>query len=243
MRGGRLTRAIAVVIAIMAPVLGAGVAPAAQATGSNGGPVRSALNVDGTFSRAVPIVPVADAPRAVWVPNYFQQRNLSCEYASAVIAMAAYGVWVSEWEFDHIVGWSENPHWGYRGNINGWWGNTEDYGVYAEPLAGALSHFGFWGDAFYAAGDSSALTWRLDQGYPTLVWIGMWGNTGFYEYAADGTPYKLVPGMHVVVAYDYDESGVYVSDPATGSDRFYDWGTFMWMWNALDGMGLAVGPM
>jgi uncharacterized protein YvpB len=176
------------------------------------------------------------------VPNYFQQRNLSCEYASAVIAMAAYGVWVSEWDFDAIVGLSENPHWGYRGDINGWWGNTEDYGVYAEPLVGALNAFGFWGDAFYAAGDSSALTTRLDAGSPTLVWIGLWGDTGYYEYAADGTPYLLVPGLHVVVAYDYDDWGVWVSDPATGTNIFYDWGTFMWMWNAVDGMGLAVGP-
>jgi uncharacterized protein YvpB len=243
MRGGRLARLVAVVIAITVPVLGAGVAPEAQAIRSDGGPTRSTLTAGESFSRAAPVAPDTGAPRAVWVPNYFQQRNLSCEYASAVIAMAAYGVWVSEWEFDGLIGLSENPHWGYRGDINGWWGNTEDYGVYAEPLVGALNAFGFWGDAFYAAGDSSALTSRLDQGAPTLVWIGMWGNTGFYEYTADGTPYKLVPGLHVVVAYDYDDSGVYVSDPATGSSRFFDWGTFMWMWNAVDGMGLAVGPM
>ena len=34
------------------------------------------------------------------VPTYAQQRNLSCEYASLVIAMGAYGTWVSEWTFD-----------------------------------------------------------------------------------------------------------------------------------------------
>lgn len=66
---------------------------------------------------------------SVWVPTYMQQRNLSCEYAAAVIAMAAYGVWVNEYDFDGMVGWSDNPHWGYRGNITGWWGNTDDYGV------------------------------------------------------------------------------------------------------------------
>ena len=32
----------------------------------------------------------------VEVPIYAQQRNLSCEYASLVIAMGAYGTWVSE---------------------------------------------------------------------------------------------------------------------------------------------------
>ena len=179
----------------------------------------------------------------VGVPTYVQQRNLSCEYAALVIAMGAYGVWVSEYELDSRVGWSENPHWGYRGDITGWWGNTDDYGVYASALAPALNDFGFSGEEFYAQGDASALTARLDAGTPVVVWLGLWGDTGFYEYTADGTPYKLVPGMHVVVAYGYDSGGVYISDPATGGKRFYDWSTFMTFWNVLDGMGLAVATL
>ena len=55
---------------------------------------------------------------SIWVPTYVQQRNLSCEYAALVMAMGAYGVGVSEYEFDNLVGWSENPHWGY-GKIEG----------------------------------------------------------------------------------------------------------------------------
>ena len=178
----------------------------------------------------------------VGVPTYAQQRNLSCEYAALVIAMGAYGTWVSEYEFDGRVGWSENPHWGYRGDISGWWGNTDDYGVYAAALAPALNDFGFSGEEFYGQGNPTALTARLDAGLPVIVWLGLWGDTGFYDYAADGTPFKLVPGMHVVVAHGYDSGGVYISDPATGSKQFYDWSTFMSFWNALDGMGLAVAP-
>ena len=185
--------------------------------------------------------PGSDAVR-IGAPTYVQQRNLSCEYASLVIAMGAYGVWVSEYEFDARVGWSDNPHWGYRGDITGWWGNTDDYGVYAEALAPALEDFGFRGEAFYAAGDATALTSRLDQGRPVIVWLGLWGETGFYEYTADGTPYKLVPGLHVVVADGYDSGGVYVSDPANGGEKYYDWSTFMTFWNVMDGMGLSVGP-
>jgi hypothetical protein len=37
-----------------------------------------------------------------------------------------------------VVPLNDNPHLGYRGNIHGEWGNTEDYGVYSEPLAAAL---------------------------------------------------------------------------------------------------------
>ncbi len=244
MTGGRLLRALAVAVAIIAPQVWAVAQPGsmAQAAATATGPAIATLDAEAAYTPSQPLESGVETPRAVWVPDYFQQRNLSCEYASLVMAMAAYGTWESEFELDGIVGWSDNPHWGYRGDINGWWGNTDDYGVYASALVPALNAYGFWGDAFYAAGDSSELTWRLDSGYPTLVWIGMWGETGFYEYTEDGTPYKLVPGLHVVVAYDYDDGGVWVSDPATGGPRYFDWGTFMWMWNVMDGMGLAVGP-
>ena len=184
--------------------------------------------------------PASDAV-LVGVPLYAQKRNLSCEYAALVMAMGTYGVPVSEYDFDDRVGWSENPHWGYRGDISGWWGNTDDYGVYASALAPVLPDFGFWGEEFYAQGNPTALTARLDEGTPVLVWLGLWGDTGFYQYAADGTPYKLVPGMHVVVADGYDSGGVYVADPATGTTKYYDWSTFMSFWSVMDGMGLSVG--
>jgi hypothetical protein len=77
------------------------------------------------------------------VPTYAQQRSLSCEYASLVIARGAYGTWVSEWTFDGLVPQSDNPHWGYRGDINGTWGNTTNYGVYTEARPEAtLAGFG-----------------------------------------------------------------------------------------------------
>ena len=175
------------------------------------------------------------------VPTYFQQRPLSCEYASAVIAMAAYGTWVSEWAFDEMVPLSPNPHWGYRGDINGQWGNTDDYGVYPEALVAPLAAFGFWSQPFYGQGDAWQLKQFLTDGVPVLVWLGLWGDVSFVEYA-ESTPYRLVPGMHVVVARGFDDAGVSVSDPASGTYKVYPWGDFMWAWNVLGGMSLGVGP-
>jgi uncharacterized protein YvpB len=186
---------------------------------------------------------VGDGSAFVEVPLYTQQRNLSCEYASLVIALGAYDTWVSEWTFDELVPLSDNPHWGYRGDINGAWGNTTDYGVYPEPLVEPLAQLGFRGEVVYAKGDADALTRYLDNGVPVVLWLGMWGDQGYYEYAADGTPFKMNPGYHVVVAYGYDESGVYAADPATGSAVSWGWSDFMWMWDAMDGMALAVWPL
>jgi uncharacterized protein YvpB len=177
------------------------------------------------------------------VPIYTQQRNLSCEYASLVMAMATFGTWVDEWTFDALVPLSDNPHWGYRGDINGAWGNTTDYGVYPEPLVEPLAQLGFRGEVIYAEGEADVLRGYLDNGVPVLLWLGMWGDQSYYEYADDGTPYKINPGYHVVVAYGYDETGVYAADPATGDDVSWTWSDFLWMWDAMDGMALAVWPL
>jgi uncharacterized protein YvpB len=176
-------------------------------------------------------------------PTYQQQRNLSCEYASLVIAFSTYGVTVSEYEFDDLVGWSDNPHLGFRGDINGNWGNTTDYGVYAEALVRPLVKLGFRGVAFYGQGDAAQLKRYLDNRVPVLVWLGFWGDRSHLEYEADGTPFKLNEGNHVVVAYGYDDSEVYVSDPASGTASGIAWTTFMPMWNVLGGMGLATWPI
>ena len=104
------------------------------------------------------------------------------------MATAAFDVDVSEYEFDGIVGWSANPHSGFRGDITGAWGGTDDDGVSAEPLAVAVESFGYRGDAFSANGDARALTSRLDRGEPTLVWIALLGDQSFTEYTEDGAP-------------------------------------------------------
>lgn len=173
------------------------------------------------------------------VPNYQQQRGLSCEYSALSIATGALGDWVSEYEFEAQVPLDPNPHKGYRGVITAGWGNTTNYGVYAAPLVPALAAYGFNGTAFY--GEDGDLRASIDRGEPTLVWLGMHGEDGtFHETDAAGDRYQLTPYMHVMVAYGYDDGGVYLSDPGTGKFKYYDWGTFNWMWNVMDGMALSV---
>ena len=171
--------------------------------------------------------------------GYQQQRGLSCEYAALAIATSMLGNGISEYDFEALTPLNANPHWGYRGDITGSWGNTTDYGVYAGPLATTLQQFGFAGDVFY--GGRSNLTSQIDLGRPTLVWIGARGETGsFYEWTADGSRYQLTPYMHVVVVYGYDDWGVYISDPGNETLSHWDWASFEGMWNVMDGMALAV---
>ncbi|MGI8404991.1 MAG: C39 family peptidase [Thermomicrobiales bacterium] len=172
------------------------------------------------------------------ISAYQQQRPSSCEYASLSIATGALGNWISEYDFDSLVGWNDNPHWGYRGNINGAWGGTTDYGVYPEALVPALNQLGFNGEV--SDGDNSTLMNSIDRGEPTLVWIGLRGDQSIPPTTSDGTTYQVTAGMHVVVAYGYDNGGVYASDPGAGKLRYYDWGTFDSIWGIMDNMALAV---
>lgn len=184
--------------------------------------------------------PSAGPVFATDVPAYMQAFSLSCEYAAAYIATAGFGWGVPESAFIERIGYSANPHWGYRGNIHGSWGGADDYGVYPEALVPTLNEFGFVGDVFYG-GDTSSLTARIDAGMPVLTWLGYFGDTAWLQ--EDEGSYQLAPGMHVVTVYGYDNWGVYVSNPGRGAYDYYFWGDFLSMWNVLDGMALAVAPM
>ncbi len=191
-------------------------------TGSSaGGSDSSAITVDG-------------------VPEYKQQHNLSCEYAATHAAAMAFGWAPSEADFMSLVPQALNPHYGYRGNIDGWWGNTDDYGIYAEALVPVLNDWGFEGEVMYTFGDVGPLIEHIDAGHPVVTWLGFWGDTR--ERLSDDGNYSVFAGMHVVTVYGYDDDGVWVMDPAKGQKVHYSWDFFVSMWKVIDGMSLAVYP-
>lgn len=174
------------------------------------------------------------------VPAYQQSRSLSCEYASVHIATSIFGNPIYEEEYINTVPQSANPHFGYRGNIDGVWGITNDYGIYAEALVPVLNARGYVGEVAYDP-RAEVLRARIDSGAPVVVWISTRGEPGFYETDTSGT-YKLVPYVHVVVAYGYDDGGVYISDPGNGSLKYYTWDWFLPAWSVMDGMALTIRP-
>lgn len=186
------------------------------------------------------------SPVSAMLPNaylYQQQRPLSCEYASTAIAAQMGGWNISEYDFDDVIPVTENPHYGYRGNIWGEWGNTTDYGLYPEPLHHALNSWGVPNQVIYARGDADVLRQELSQGRAVVVWLAMRGPINSFDVVgSDGVPYQLTQYMHVMTAYGFDESGVYLTDPGTAVWRHYDWQTFMDMWNVMGGMALSVHP-
>jgi LysM repeat protein len=177
------------------------------------------------------------------MPVMHQSLPLSCEAAAVSMATAYWGSQVSEWVFIENLPENANPHLGFRGDITGPFGSTDDYGVYAEPFVPVLSNYGFTGDVFYADGNSKMLTDQIDQGRPVVVWVTNLASVQTRSNeTVNGQTFALVPEEHAVVVYGYDSNGVYVADPGDGSYRQFSWSDFMRSWGYFDGMSLAVYP-
>jgi len=194
------------------------------------------------FTGSLATVEAAGVPasyRISGVPLFAQGHNLSCEYAAAKMVTAYWGWTITESRFIQNIPVRNNPHFGYRGNIDGSGGGLRDYGIYSEPIANYLSNLGFNTRAFY--GDVGSLKAEVASGHPVIVWvtIGLQYATPL-QTVQDGFPVKLIRGEHAVVVTGYDQSGVYVNGPAQGIRAWFDWASFQRSWGYFDNMSLSI---
>jgi LysM repeat protein len=183
----------------------------------------------------------SDGVKISGIPTYKQSRSLSCEAAAVYIATSAFGDAIPEDDTIEATPKAANPHEGFRGDYDGPWGETNDYGVYAEALVPHIEAHGFIATISYGA-DPDILRSAIDAGEPTLIWIATHGDTGFYDEDENGTKFKLVPYEHVVVAFGYDDDDLLVSDPGSGAIDRLSWGWLLDAWAVLDGMALSIQP-
>jgi uncharacterized protein YvpB len=172
-------------------------------------------------------------------PIFAQWYNLSCEYSATRMITAFYGKEINDTEFINLIPFHPNPHVGFRGDINGYFGGTGNYGIYAEPIAKALEEKGF--KTKLLVNGPQSLKEELALGRPVQVWViaGMgWGSPYMAEY--EGLNFKLAGGEHSIVIYGYDNDGVYVADPGYGTQDYYSWGTFLRSWSYFDYMAMSV---
>ncbi len=200
----------------------------------------------GVTSGMILKVPPADTAgvQMVGMPSAVESSAVGSELSAVAVATAYWGASVSENKLMESLELSDNPHIGFRGDIDGEFGGTDDYGVYAGPLSAAIAEHGFVGEEFYADGDASALTSRIDRGVPVVAWITYQAAEAEPVRVEDEVrPYTLVPGKQAVVVYGYDDEGVLIVDLSAGSYSHINWTDFMRSWNYFDGMGLAISPI
>lgn len=163
---------------------------------------------------------VAPAPESksvlLRVPVLGQEHSLTCEAATARMAAVYLGKPVTEAWIQAQLGKDDNPHKGYRGDVDAEFGGIVNYGVYAEPLARALQSLGLSAEVRYGAsyGDLRA---ALDRGQPVIVWLSQFAAPGYYDQPGG---YRLVPGEHSYVVVGYDANGLVVNDPLNGGRQF-----------------------
>lgn len=175
------------------------------------------------------------------VPVYKQQHSLGCESTAAAMAANYHHVDVSEQDILDALPRSENPHLGFRGNIDGPYGGTEDYGVYAGPIRQVLTRMGL--DAQPLEGGLDEIKAHLRQGKPVIAWVtyGLQAQTPQQVVMPDDRTVTLIPYEHAVLIVGYNRDGLWVNDPYAGTQDFYSEGDFIRSFAYLGNMALVVG--
>lgn len=149
-----------------------------------------------------------------------QSHNLSCESSAAAMAAQFYGVPLTEAQVLAALPSHDNPHLGFRGNVDGPPGDIKDYGVYAGPILDILNASGL--NAQRLEGGLEGIKTAIARGHPVIAWI-----TYDCQYSTpvtrtiEGDVVRLVPYQHTVVVTGYDSNGVWANDPWDGQEDFY----------------------
>jgi uncharacterized protein YvpB len=202
-------------------------------------------NTLATVSAAATSAVILDKPPLALVldaPVYKQERNLSCESSSAAMAANFFGVRASEAQILASLPLDENPHKGFRGNVDGLYGGLKDYGVYAEPIRQVLADLGLTVEPF--SGGPEDIRDHLRRGRVLVAWItyDLRVETPRSVMLDNGEAVTMVPYEHALLIVGYNSDGFWVNDPYAGTAKFYAESEFARSFAYLGNMALVVGP-
>ncbi len=175
-------------------------------------------------------------------PIYQQTHSLSCESSAAAMAANYYGVGVNEETIVSALPKHDNPHLGFRGNIDGPYGGIEDYGVYAEPIRQIIAQLGLEVEHF--TGGIDEIKAHIRRGRVVIAWVtyNLQVQTPQQVTTSDGQIVTLIPYQHVVLVSGYNPDGLWVNDPYSGTQTFAPEADFRRSFAYLGNMALVVGP-
>jgi uncharacterized protein YvpB len=159
-----------------------------------------------------------------------------------------FGISASESEILYALPRHENPHLGFRGNVDGPYGGLSDYGVYAEPIRQILVSFGL--EVEHLDGGADEIKQHIREGRPVIAWVTYRLQAQSPRQVVLANPssqggartVKLVPYEHAVLVVGYNRDGLWVNDPYAGTRDFYSDSDFDRSFAYLDNMALVVGP-
>ncbi len=192
--------------------------------------------------------PTALATQAFTYPESFyitditghrQVYSLGCEASAAVDWAGYFDVPIIEYTFQVSLPHSDNPDYGFVGDVNSEWGQIPPfaYGVYSGPVADLLVTYGLPAKSVknYSL---DALKQKLSESKPAIVWVidNMKWSEAVNYIDTEGRVSVVAPYEHVVIVTGYDSDSIrYMSN-----GKFYDTPTavFERSWNVLGNMAV-----
>lgn len=168
-----------------------------------------------------------------------QSRNLSCESSAASMVAHYHGLNLTEAEALAALPLDDNPHFGFRGSVDGPTGGIEDYGVYAGPVLDLLNAQGL--RAWLVAGGIDGVKAAIARGNPVIAWVTYDCMVSTPTTTSiDGAQVTLVPNQHAVVVTGYNAEGVWANDPWDGGEDFYQYSDLERAMGYFGGMAIEV---
>jgi uncharacterized protein YvpB len=136
---------------------------------------------------------------------------------------------------------NDNPHLGFRGNVDGPTGSIDDYGVYSGPILDVLNTNGL--SAWPIEGGLDGIKAAIARGHPVIAWVTHDCQPSIATAVTiDGQDVTMVPFQHVVVVTGYNAEGVWANDPWDGQEDFYRTSDFERALSYFGDMAVEVGP-
>ena len=207
--------------------------------------IESPMNITPTIPAALPTVTEAvfTYPKSFYITDiggHRQVYSLGCEASAAVDWARYFDVPIFEYTFQHSLPISENPDYGFVGDVNSDWGQIPPYayGVNAGPVAELLAQYGL--PAKSVKGYTlDQVKQKLSESRPIIVWvIGNMEYSEPVEYVdSQGRSVIVAPYEHVVILTGYDETSIrYMTN-----GKFFDTPTevFIKSWGVLGNMAVV----
>jgi uncharacterized protein YvpB len=173
------------------------------------------------------------------ITGHRQVYSLGCEAGASVDWARFFGTSFYEFDFQNSLPLSDNPDYGFVGDVNSEWGQIPPYayGVHAGPVADLLQKYGLPAKAVTNF-TIDEVKRELSEGDPIIVWVignMVWSQPVQYTDKENRTTI-VAPYEHVVILTGYNKDSIrYMTN-----GRFYDTPTdvFLTSWGVLGNMAV-----
>ena len=189
----------------------------------------------------VPTQTPLPAEHYIIMSGHHQFFNIGCETGAAVDWAQYYGLQIGQYEFQYKLPRSDNPDFGFVGNVNDPWGQTPpySYGVYPGPVAAILNAYGIPASAI-KNGSLDMVKHQLASDNPIIVWVigNMVGGIPASYTDKEGRTTIVAAYEHVVILTGYNENTQHIRYLNNG--RFFEipYNNFLNSWKVLNSMAI-----